>query len=213
MTFTLWAEGPSDTCLGPLLRWMLLQSGVDAEFNPDTDFCSGVKDHRSIIRFFERENYWSDLLFIHRDADSSRTEAIQERDDEITEKIKEVRQEYPNLPSHIVVIPVQETEAWLLASEKALRSVTGNTKDGVVLPGKSKLESIGDPAVRLCSVLRELGQSIGENKKVTWLWVKIMDAIGSVEPEKYGVLRGIPSFDRLESAVKKVVDEENLRER
>jgi hypothetical protein len=71
----------------------------------------------------------------------------------------------------------------------------------------------GDPARRLCSVLQQLGEAIGENKKVTWLWVQIMQAMGSVEPEKYGVLRGIPSFDRLESAVKKVVDEENLRER
>jgi hypothetical protein len=213
MRFTLHGEGNSDECLKYLLEWLLNEYGVFVDINDHQIF---FEKSTKIENIFSGTDYWTDVLFIHRDADSDTEKSgkgYEARKTEIDDDLTALRKAVPELPSHVVVIPVQETESWLLASEKALLAVARKERPIADLPKKADLEKIGNPKKRLCSILRNLELEIGEDKANTRLWMEIMLNIKVKESQSYGVLRGIPSFDRLESAVKKVVDEENLRER
>lgn len=210
MRFTLWAEGPSDACLIPILTWLLRQCGVYDDIETDEEIIFRSKDQSefaTITKVFEKEDYWSDLLFVHMDADNDKETSGKgptERDRQCQDKVNAAG----SVPPYICVIPVRETETWLLGSEKALRQATGNPKTQLTFPGRSHLEGINSKQ-RLCDILRELGIEIGNDADAE-LWKAIVRNIRLAEPQSYGILRGIPSFDNLEKAVKKVVDSQRL---
>jgi hypothetical protein len=86
--------------------------------------------------------YPSELLFIHRDAE---TQTLQKRVDEILKAPQSLKDEAARHP--VPIIPVRMTEAWLLISKPALRAAACN-RDGKVplqMPSLQALESLPDP--------------------------------------------------------------------
>lgn len=213
MRFTLWAEGNSDACLMPILEWLLRQNGVrdEIEMNDSEHFFS-KSTYKTIDSIFEGEGYWSDLLFVHHDADANERANIESRKDLLDGLVTQAKETNENIPPHVVVIPVWETETWLLVSKAAILSALG-CREITDLPGRNRLEAIRDPKYRLCQILRDSGFGIGTNEVDTEFWKNIVASIKKTEPLKFGVLRGIPSFDTLEERVKAVISTERLDQR
>jgi hypothetical protein len=93
-------------------------------------------------------------LFIHRDADGRSPTA---RYTEIAQAIESLGVSIPYAPTghDMGVVPVQETEAWLLLDEKAIRDVaekpTGRVR--LNLPSPKQVENIANPKERLKEAL------------------------------------------------------------
>lgn len=88
------------------------------------------------------------LLFIHRDADARDPTPRYEEIQEAIESLG-VRKNY------VAVVPIQETEAWLLLDEEAIRDVARKPKGRMRLnlPSAKEVEKIKNPKERLKKVL------------------------------------------------------------
>ena len=115
VSFAFLCEGSSDTGLIAHLETLLVYFGAqEATGMPDTR--KGTIPARLRQLLTEGTEAGIDMVFIHRDSDSPDREG---REREIRRGIEESGFPHPFIP----VIPVQETEAWLLLDEQAIRDV------------------------------------------------------------------------------------------
>lgn len=163
--FTLLAEGSSDRVLLPIIRWMLSQHHVAYEWSEQLANLSALPvAPRSLTdRITASINYFpSDVLFVHRDSDSS---SVESRVEEIRAAFAD-RADSPDVTC-IPVIPVRMTEAWLLISEAALRASVDNRNGRVVLnlPAINTLEAIPNPKQLLEETLLMASELTGRRRK------------------------------------------------
>lgn len=152
LRYTLVGDGPSDRALMPILRWLLLQSGIVLPLSPSWADPRRLqaKTNKLVDRLPQALNlYPCDLLFIHRDAEK---EAAEVRYAEIAEAIGQLKAPPPT----ISVVPVRMTEAWLLTNEDAIRRAADNPNGKVKLnmPSIAEMENLPDPKERLNEILR-----------------------------------------------------------
>jgi hypothetical protein len=131
MRYLLWAEGPSDVGLCEVLNWVLAQHHVDVTESRHVK----KADYPTLDLLLENE--WAHLLFLHLDADADAErdgKGPQTRRQFLTQQVNDTR---TTLPPTVCVVPVQESEAWLLAhKEVPLASIEAQTSP------KEKLKSI-----------------------------------------------------------------------
>ena len=138
LTYTLITDGSSDRALIPIINWALDQvDGV--RYNSQYAEIS-LKQSAGLFRRAEAaiNVYECDILFVHRDAESSN----------IDRRIEEIKNQLSKLNKpHIPVVPIRMTEAWLLVDEQAIRSAASNPngKAKLDLPEVNKLEKLLDP--------------------------------------------------------------------
>lgn len=195
LRFTLVAEGSSDRVLIPILRWMLLRHHRNFEWiGQSADLQELPKPPRSLPQKIATasELFPADVIFIHRDSDR---EAPPNRRREISDAIESL----PTRPARhwVPVIPVRMTEAWLLVSESALRSASGNPngRTPLRLPSRQDLENIPDPKMILQALLVEAsGLSGRRRKKINFSSqrARIPDFL-----ENWETLLGLPSAKNL----------------
>jgi hypothetical protein len=146
--FVLVGEGSSDEGLIPHLENLCIAAGADEVTGTAPDFdrlpepCGrSVADKLRAVLQLEPE---ANLIFIHRDADAREPTG---RLQEIQSAVEEVGVQSRWVP----VVPVQETEAWLLLDEKAIRTVAENPSGRVRLnlPRPAQVERLADPKSRL----------------------------------------------------------------
>jgi hypothetical protein len=102
----------------------------------------------------------ADILFIHRDADAR----------DATSRYKEIAtamESLGNSMDYVAVVPIQETEAWLLLDEKAIREVAENQagRMSLNLPSPKQVETIANPKERLKEVLAKASGFKGRRLK------------------------------------------------
>ena len=165
LRFTLVAEGTSDRVLIPILRWMLLRHHPGFEWMGQTaDLHELPRPPRLLPQKIATasELFPADVIFIHRDSDR---ESPSNRRREISDAIDSLRES----PARhwVPVIPVRMTEAWLLVSESALRSASGNPNGRIPLqlPPWRDLETIPDPKVVLQNLLVSASGLSGRRRK------------------------------------------------
>lgn len=165
LRFTLVAEGTSDRVLIPILRWMLLRHHSEFEWVGQTANLHELpRPPRSLPQKIAAasELFPADILFIHRDSDR---EPPHTRRNEIADAISSLGLR----PARhwIPVIPVRMTEAWLLVSEAALRSASGNPngRTPISLPSWRDLETIPDPKAVLQNLLIDASGLSGRRRK------------------------------------------------
>ena len=80
------------------------------------------------------------MIFIHRDPESPDDS---QRREELRKAVKKADIKLP----HVLVVPIQEMEAWLLLDEQIIRSVAENPKGRVQLnlPKPSRVETVSSP--------------------------------------------------------------------
>ena len=151
LRYLLLAEGTSDEVLMDIIDWCLEQSGWlgSGEFVPKTDQARNASLAERIVSAVADVDA-VELVFIHGDADSR---DFSLRKGEIESAIRETGVGQPC----IAIVPVYETEAWLLTDESAIRGAAGNPngRNSLDLPQLSRLESLNDPKGKLNELLRD----------------------------------------------------------
>ena len=154
LRYTLVADGSSDSCLLPILTWLLRECcggrPIQGEY---ADLRRLPRPPRTLSERIDRgvELYPCDLLFVHRDAERER---VEDRIAEICRALKKTKA--ATLPV-ICVVPVRMQEAWLLIDDVALRHAAGNPngREPLNLPSVGTLDALPDAKGVLHELLRK----------------------------------------------------------
>jgi len=200
LRFTLVGEGSSDKNLIPILEWAVRQQGVEVaqgqfarwDLLPKRPATIAEKIIAGLSLYDE-----CDLLFVHRDADQSDDPTPRRREIEAAVSEAKATQaiSIPSLP----VIPIRETEAWLLIEEKAIRKAANNPngKNDLKLPSHKRIEKCTDPKKELQRVLRTATEWSPQRLKrfdTETAMARIAEHISD-----FSQLRKLTAFQRLES--------------
>lgn len=132
----------------------------------------------------------ANLVFVHRDSDSADSTR---RYDEISHGMVGIVARY------VAVVPVQETEAWLLLDEQALREVAGNPRGKVPLslPKASRIEAVANPKEVLEAALIAASELVGRRlKKFRRQLPRARDLLlRRLDPD--GPITSVPAWERL----------------
>jgi hypothetical protein len=197
--FLLICEGPSDEALIPHLRALLVKCGAEEATGITIDFDRFPTKMRTIeakvkTAFKLEQNI--NLLFIHRDADSPDAEP---RYAEISRGIENAR--YAG--KWIGIVPVQETEAWLLLNEIAIRRVAGRPKGRIELnlPNPHRVEQVAKPKERLLEAILLASETAGRRRKQLTTKLPALRSKLLTELEVGGQLDLIQSWVRLKTDI------------
>ena len=204
LRYTLIGDGSSDKRLIPVLNWLLQRHSFRRIAATWADFSVLRESPRTLSAKVAAaiELYPSDLLFVHRDAETApRTQRISE--------IVDACLPYPNQPI-VAVIPIRMQEAWLLISEEAIRTAAGRPRGRVPLnlPALSSLEAQPDPKQTLYDALEMASEHRGRHLrrfKASAAAYRVSEII-----EDYAPLCGLSAFRDLENDVLSVLRERNL---
>lgn len=135
-TYTLIADGRGDAVLFPIIDWLLMQNSSDqwrAQFAYEG--LPPLADGLEARAVAARELFPCDALIVHRDAEGK---SLSDRRAEILRI--EVGQ------AVVPVVPVRMTEAWLFASESAIRLAAEhpNGDQPIPIPAVPQLEQRAD---------------------------------------------------------------------
>lgn len=135
--FALIREGTSDDGLVFLIRTLLARASVPGVIGAARTY-TGTTKHK-LQRVLEEEVV-PDLIFVHRDSDAR---DATERHTEIADAAAELG----CVDRVVAVVPVQETEGWLLTDESAIRAVVGRPGGKAVLnlPAVQQIEATSNP--------------------------------------------------------------------
>jgi hypothetical protein len=153
--FTLVSEGTSDASLIPILEWALREQGVVVAQGQFPRWDLLPKKPKTLAEKITAglQLYECDLLFVHRDADQHDPSP---RRNEVDRAVDEANAlQTVSVPS-VPVIPIRETEAWLLIQEQAIRRAANNPngRNDLELPPIQRIERCPDPKGELRRVLR-----------------------------------------------------------
>lgn len=199
--FVLVGEGTTDDGLVPHLENLCIDLGADEVTGTTIDFrrLDQPVGHsvNAKLRAAVQLEPDANLIFIHRDADSSDSA---QRYTEIATAVGAVAlsQEWVGL------VPVQETEAWLLLDESAIRVVARKPRgtSNLNLPTPHQVESVARPKERLQEALVTASELSGrklvkfrrdfpEHRRILLQRLPIR-----------GILANVPSWSRLEAELR-----------
>jgi hypothetical protein len=164
LRYTLISDGSSDRAFLPILKWLLIDLGIDYAIRDKwADFTRLPNPPKSLQEKISvaLDLYPCHLLFIHRDAEK---ESRQKRLDEIQEALRLANiSDFPV----VSVIPIRMLEAWLLFDKSAIRQAAGNPngKCEVRLPTLKKVEDLPDPKSELLNILKDASELNGRRLK------------------------------------------------
>jgi hypothetical protein len=208
--FLLIGEGSSDHALIPLLTSLCIAQGAKevSGIAPDLSRLRrrvGTRIENRISAALNLEPT-ANLVFIHRDADSTDPGP---RYSEIRESIEDLAVRLPYVP----VIPVQMTETWALIEEKSIRETAEKPsgKMALDLPSVSNLESISDPKKFLRQVLVKASGLSGRRldrfkKKFNYQRRQLLENL-----DIKGDIRKLPAWQRLEVDTRKALETLNQK--
>ncbi len=142
----------------------------------------------------------ANLIFAHRDADSVDSAL---RHQEINEAFEDLDVARLGVP----VVPVQETEAWLLLDQEQIRRVADNPNgtSQLDLPVPRRVEEISDPKTLLAEILVKASELKGRRrerfKRSIPRRVKLL--LERLDPE--GNVRLLPAWQKLRSDVQAAI--------
>lgn len=165
LKYTLIADGSSDKTLIRIIKWLLddlypklPNQGIFADFRGLPDPPKTLHD-----KFKAAQTYYPfDIVFIHRDAESTNTDSIKLRLNEIEKEIGET-----NFKNTVCLIPVKMMETWLLIDKDAIKRAAGNRNHSgeINLPTTKKLEKESQPKKLLHDLLIDASGLKGRNLK------------------------------------------------
>lgn len=109
--------------------------------------------------------------------------------------------------THVCVVPVRMSEAWLLHDEAAIRRTAGkpNGKQQLDLPGLSRIETLADPKSVLRDALLVASGATGRRRKQKLRDFGIMRHRVAELIEDYSPLRALSAFGRLEYDLRSIL--------
>lgn len=150
------------------------------------------------------ELYPCDLLFVHRDCETS---AVEDRQKEIYEAVSSAFSHKKEKDKLVVcVVPKRMTEAWLLLSEDVIRQASGNPsgKSSLSIPKLKDLETLPDPKETLFSLLKtasELHRRRLHSQNIHTMVHRVSELIDDFSP-----LKKLPAFIEFEKQLARALD-------
>ncbi len=205
----LLAEGKTDRVLLPILNWLLKECAPEGVFVGRTVFIEPILMQgtpkaltKRIPRALSEQS--CDLLFVHRDGDVEGNVTVQEAH---LRRVKEVRAvcDVAHVPPVVCVVPVQETEAWYLLDQQALRNAVGFPKSTTPL-GLPKISEIEKERDAKNSLNQALTAATGykDARRAQFEKGERLRCFYELEntPMDYNALRALPAFGKLESELR-----------
>ena len=200
VSFAFLCEGSSDTGLIAHLETLLVHFGAqEATGMPDTR--KGTIPARLRQLRTEETGTGIDMVFIHRDSDGPDREG---REREIRRGVEESGFPHPFIP----VIPVQETEAWLLLDEQAIRDVVASKgKQPLRLPKPNAIEGTRNPKEILQKALLAASETSGRRLKKEKNSFSRHRRVLMQRLDPFGAVRNLPSWQCLERDIKRALEQ------
>ena len=197
ISFVLLCEGSSDEGLRPHLETLLIHFGAQ-EATGMTDARKGPIATRLGQLF--REGADLDMVFIHRDSDGPDRDR---REREIQRGVEDSGFPHPHVP----VIPVQETEAWLLLDEQAIRNVVARPsgKQPLRLPKPNAIEGTRNPKEILQNALLAASGASGRRLRKEKNNFSRHREVLLQRLDPFGAVRGLPSWQCLERDIQRAL--------
>lgn len=204
LRFTIRAEGTSDIMLVPIVRWALAQELPDTPLTEQfAELLPVPSRSRKKLLLADKlrkalQQFPCDLLFVHRDADG---ETRRKRVDEIEEAVSALAAEGVQVP-HVCLVPVRESEAWVLFDEGAIRTAAGHP-DGTTplrLPSLKAVESVANPKEVLNAALKTASERTG--RRLTKFDTRGLAAEVAENITDYSPLRRLVAFREFEKDLK-----------
>lgn len=207
LRYTLVCDGSSDQALLPLISWSLREQGLTSAIYPAWANLTVLRRRPNGLEEKLRaalEMYPCDLLFVHRDCE---TQSVTHRHDEIREALERVFRVQDKRVPAVCVVPRRMTEAWLLISERVIRTASGNPNGRVPLPmpDLDTLEDLTDPKETLFSLLRTASELHGRrlrSLRVHRLVHRIVELL-----DDFSSLRVLPAFTAFEEQLENTLRE------
>ena len=200
VSFAFLCEGSSDTGLIAHLETLLVDFGAqEATGMPDTR--KGTIPARLQQLLTEATEAGIDMVFIHRDSDGPDRDG---REREIRRGVEESGFPHPFIP----VIPVQETEAWLLLDEQAIRDVVASKgKQPLRLPKPNAIEGTRKPKEILQKALLAASETSGRRLKKEKNSFNHHRRVLLQRLDPFGAVRDLPSWQCLERDIKRALEQ------
>lgn len=162
--FLLVCEGPTDIPLQEHIRKLLIWVGAGEVVGSAPNFkrLRGFTGHdvESKLQAAVQLEPGANLVIVHRDSDGRDPDP---RHDEIEAARRTLGIEQNTVP----VVPVQETEAWLLLDEEEIKRAAGNpsSRADLGLPGPTDVERVASPKDVLYEALLEASGTTGRRRE------------------------------------------------
>lgn len=183
----LYTEGETDErFLAPLIKKLAQELLEDIEVFDIAIFRSDKKKAVDKIVDVAQKTLGYQVLIIHADADDeSMNKALKER---LQPGFDQVKKQSDACQSLVPIIPIQETEAWLLADKETLRELIGTNKTNEELklnfPLK-QIEQMANPKEKLQEVIKQVGR---KSVKISTLYQPLGQAVS------FDVLKDLSAF-------------------
>lgn len=150
ISFVLIGEGETERGLRAHLEQLCVEGGADEARGVVPDFGRLKYDRalRNRLRAARELEPAANLYFIHHDADD-------EAPDQAYEVIRNAVAASQHGVPYVALVPIQETEAWLLGDEQAIRKAAGRPggRAPLNLPPLQRIEATARPKERLHAAL------------------------------------------------------------
>lgn len=152
---------------------------------------------RTILRLEPTAN----LIFIHRDADSR---DAQPRHAEIAKAVNTCQVD----KAWVAIVPVQETEAWLLLDELAIKQVAGKPNSPVKLrlPSATTVEALADPKAVLQQALITSSGAMGRRLERLRADFALHRKLLLLRLPIVGPLTQVPSWGRMRTDLEQTIE-------
>jgi hypothetical protein len=199
-------EGPTDRCLARVgmraAEWILTREGRD-QVEIGTPEIVRISDRRleAITSAAKEAIKFHDLLLLHADGKGDPDRAFRERVHPVFESLRVKSDSVQK--GFVGVVPVHETEAWLLADGEALRVVFGTrrTAKDLGLPTvPAEVESLPDPKNALREAQRRALDGRGRSRRNLDLPYELI-----AETVDLAALRRLSAFRRFEADLREAL--------
>ena len=196
LQFVLIGEGSSENALISHLENVCLELGADEVTGIELDFRrlpepikKTVAAKLSAAMQLEPR---ADLFLIHRDADSRDP---QPRYVEIADAVTKCQCQKP----WVAIVPVQETEAWLLLDEDAIRRVANKPhgRGSLDLPSPHEVEGKANPKELLQQAIATASETAGDRRRETNANFPENRRILLQSLSVHGPIRQLPAWKRM----------------
>lgn len=159
--YTLIADGSSDSTLIKVIDWTLNSLYPDFSYESQfADFRRLPSPPKTLEDKIIRASilFPSDILFIHRDAESTTQKGFENRINEVKSILKEEEKD-----KTICIVPIKMMESWLLFDKEAMKKAAGNRnyKAEINLPNPKELENVAQPKEMLHQLLKDVSGLTG----------------------------------------------------
>ena len=206
INFVLVAEGASDYALVTHLEALCSYCGATEVTGVALEFerlPAGVgKSVFDKLSAAKKAEPGANLFFVHRDADS--------RDSSFRhQEIKDAVEACQLIADYVAIVPVQETEAWLLLDETEIRRVARKPNGKVLLnlPRPHQVESVASPKEYLQAILVDASEASGRRLDKIKRDFSNQRALLTRRLSVDGPLSFVPSWVKMRDDLQRIIQE------